>query len=345
MKAVILTAFGGPENLVDAERPKPRVKPEQVLIRVKAAAFNPVDYQVREAGFPSLTPPIILGKDVAGVIEEIGTAAKSFRPGDEVISYLGGPSLASGYAEFVAVPWWFVAKKPKGLSFADAATIPLTGLTALQSLKRAKFDKSKSILIAGGAGGVGSWAIQIAKAMGYAHLVTTAGSSRSRSFLTGELGLKPNQIVDYAGLDRAALAHAAIRANEGKLFEISLDCVGGAMTHLCVDAVDFEGTVVSIVNGPKDASHAPDASDENTLFDKSASFHFELLFAVAEFAPAERQLAYAGQLNELVGMIERGQVKLPTVTVVGPLSAATVREAHRRLESGHTTGKLVATVG
>jgi hypothetical protein len=117
------------------------------------------------------------------------------------------------------------------------------------------------------------------------------------------------------------------------------------MTHLCCDAVGFERDVVSIVNGPMDQSHGADTADEDILFDKSAAFHFELCSAPAYAAPAAQHWVYRDQLRELAALIDGKKIVVPPVTDLGPLSAATVREAHRRLESGHTIGKLAATVG
>lgn len=344
MQAVSLTSFGAADNLIDQTLPKPTPKPHEVLIRVKAVSFNPIDYQLRRSGYPTMKLPVTLGFDVAGVIEACGAEVKSLQAGDEVFAYLGGPSLAGGYAEYVAIPHWFVAMKPKLFTFAEAASVPLTGLTALQALTRAKLDKSKSLLITGGAGGAGSWAIQIAKAKGFKNLVTTAGSDASRAYLVDVLGLTSGDVVMYPGLDRAGLVKAALAANGGRRFDIALDCVGGAMTHLCCDAVEIEGNVVSIVSGPKDATQDPAIADEDVLFDKSATFHFELVFALAESAPVERQQVYARQLAELASLIDAKAIKLPKITIVGSLSADTVRKAHRMLEDRHTTGKLVATV-
>jgi NADPH2:quinone reductase len=342
MRAVILEKFGGAENLVDATLPMPAVGADDVLIRVKAVGFNPTDYQLRQSGHPSLTPPVVLGRDVAGVVEACGANVRDLRPGDEVFANLV-PRRLGGYAEFVAAPSWYVAPKPARLSFAEAASVPVAAMTALQALRRARPDATKSLLVAGGAGGVGSWAIGFAKALGITRIVTTAGSDASRTYLRDVLGTDDARIVDYRGRGRADVAAAAIAANGG-LFEIALDCVGGAMTHLCCDVVAFEGDVVSVVNGPKDQSHGPAEADEDNLFDRSAAFHFEMISAIAYYAPPERHVIYRQRLRDIAGFVERGQVRLPAVTTLGPLSAATVREAHRRLESGHTIGKLVATV-
>jgi NADPH:quinone reductase-like Zn-dependent oxidoreductase len=134
------------------------------------------------------------------------------------------------------------------------------------------------------------------------------------------------------------------QANDGALFGVTLDCVGGAMTNLCVDAVDYEGQVVSIVNGPRDNAQDVSIADEETLFEKSAAFHFELVFALAEQPDTSRHAIYAAQLGELATMIDAGTIKLPKITDIGALTATTVRKAHAQLEGGHTTGKLVARV-
>lgn len=343
MRAVILEKFGGPEGLFDGTLPVPEVGPHDVLIRVKAVAFNPTDYQLRQAGHPSLKAAVVLGRDVSGIVEACGDDVTALKPGDAVYSCLV-PRSIGGYAEFVAIPHWFVAVKPVSLSFIEAASVPVTGLTALQSLRRARPGPSKSLLMAGGAGGVGSWAIAIAKAFGMTRIVTTAGSAASRTYLRDVLGIADSRIVGYRDRNRADLAAAAIAANDGQPFDISLDCVGGAMTHLCCDTVEFEGDVVSIVNGPMDASHDAATADEDILFDKSAAFHFMLTSALANHAPAARHTIYGDQLRELTAMIDGGQIRLPTITNLGSLSASIVREAHRRLEAGHTIGKLTATV-
>jgi NADPH:quinone reductase-like Zn-dependent oxidoreductase len=342
MRAVILERFGGAEHLVDATLPMPKIGADDVLIRVKAAGFNPTDYQLRRSGHPSLTLPVVLGRDVAGVVEACGANVHDLKPGDAVFANLV-PRRLGGYAEYVAAPACYVAPKPAALSFAEAASVPVAAMTALCALRRARPDAGKSLLVAGGAGGVGSWAIGLAKAFGIARIVTTAGSDASRGYVKDVLGIDAARILDYRGRGRAELAQMAIAANGG-LFEIALDCVGGAMTHLCCDVVDFEGDVVSVVNGPKDQSHGAADADEDQLFDRSAAFHCEMISAIAYAAPPARQAVYRQRLGEIAGLIARGAVKLPTVATLGPLSAATVREAHRRLESGHTVGKLVATV-
>jgi NADPH:quinone reductase-like Zn-dependent oxidoreductase len=343
MRAVRLAGLGDASQLTEVDLTVPVARPHEVLIRVKAVAFNPIDYQLRQVGATTMRLPVTLGFDVAGIIEARGADVSALSIGDEVCAYLGGPSLAGGYAQYAAAPHWFVAKKPASLSFVEAASVPLTAITALQSLRRAKVGSGKSLLIAGGSGGVGSWAIQIAKALGVMKIVTTAGSDASRNYLADTLGLTISKIVDYRGLDRAGLAAATLDANNSELFDATLDCVGGAMTNLCCDVIDYEGHVVSIVNGPRDASQDIAVTDEERLFEKSATFHFELVFALAEQPNLARQVRYAKQLTELAAMIDAGAIMLPKVTNLGAFSSRTARIAHAQLESGHTKGKLVAT--
>jgi NADPH2:quinone reductase len=277
-------------------------------------------------------------------VETHGEAAARLQPGDAVYANIA-PRYLGGYAEFVAAPHWFVAAKPRTLSFVEAASVPVVSVTALQALRRARPEAGKSLLVAGGSGGVGFWAIQLAKAFGLTEIVTTSGSPASRAYLQEAAGLADARIVDYRGRDRAGLAAAAIAANGGRLFDITLDCVGGAMTHLCCDAVEFEGNVVSVVNGPKDQSHGQAEADEDQLFDRSATFHFEMISALAYYADPARHAVYQERLTEIGELIDAGRVRLPRIIDLGPLSASVVREAHGRLERGHPLGKLVASVG
>lgn len=342
MQTVALTAFGDAANFAELDRPLPNVGASDILIRVKAAGFNPIDYQVRASGFETLAPPIVLGFEVAGIVESVGPGVSRFAVGDKVMSWLLGPSHAGGYAEFAVAPQNFATRIPANLSFAQAASVPLAALTAWRSLQRTGLTPEKSLLVAGGAGGVGSWAILLAAALGNGKVVTTAGSDRSAQYIEEHLGVPASRIVRYKGLARKALAAEAVRLNNGALFDVAFDCVGDSMTRLCCDAVDFGGSVVSIVNGPRASHDADYPADEDILFNKSAAFHFELIFAQTEYAPGRATESYARDLDRIAALIASGALRLPKITEVGTLSADTVREAHRQLESGHTTGKLVA---
>lgn len=344
MKTVSLTAFGDSRNFTDLEAPLPVVGAHDVLIRTRAVGFNPIDYQVRNSGFEKLAAPIVLGFEVSGIVECIGSSVSELTVGDKVMAWLGGPSLAGGYAEFAVAPEDFVARMPANLAFPEAAAVPLGALTALRSLQRSGLTPEKTLLVAGGAGGVGSWTILLATAMGHRSVVTTAGSDASAQYIEERLGVPRARILRYKGLQRAALAAEATRLNSGALFDIALDCVGDGMTRLCCDTVDFGGTVVSIVNGPRVSPDPMEMSDEDILFNKSASFHFELLFAQTEYAPTRTTESYTKNLRRIAALIDAGSLRPPRITEIGILSAETVRAAHQALETAHTMGKLVATV-
>src|SRR5215218_5500598 len=199
MRAMVIDEWGGREAIREAEVEPPPLAPDGVLVRVHAAGVNPVDTKVRGGYMAEKLPfhfPLILGWDVAGVVERSGPAVTSFRPGDEVYGYLRRHHLQYGtYAEYATATDTFFAPKPPSLSFEEAAAIPLAGLTAHQSLEAAGVRGGETLLVAGGAGGVGHFALQLAAARA-ARVIATA-SARNQEFLR-ELGAEP---LDYADGD------------------------------------------------------------------------------------------------------------------------------------------------
>ncbi|HEV8190356.1 MAG TPA: zinc-binding dehydrogenase, partial [Ktedonobacterales bacterium] len=149
----------------------------------------------------------------------------------------------------------------------------------------------------------------------------------------------------YAGLSREQLAERLREQNSGRLFRVTVDCVGGAMTGLCCDVVDFEGHVISIVQGPRDDSHPPEEDDENRLFNRSAAFHFVMASVRGTFGSPETWPVYACQLAALTELLESGAIQPPAIAEVGGLSVERVQRAHALLETGHTQGKLVMLQG
>src|SRR5262245_3217504 len=342
MRAIILTAFGSAEHFRLAELQQPEPRPGEVRIRVHAVSFNPSDYQRRQGTGNPGTLPLILGSDVAGVVDAIGTGITAFAVGDEVYAYLLGRSKTSGaYADYVCLPATFVARKPRNLSFAQAAAVVTGGLTAYQCLERARVVPGAPIFIAGGSGGVGTMLIHLARHVGAGPIFTTAGGERSARYLTDTLGIARERLLFYAGLSRDQLAQRLRELNDGQLFRVVIDCVGGAMTGLCCDIVDIEGHVISIVQGPRDASHPPEEDDENRLFNRSATFHFVLLSALGMFGSPKTWPVYGHQLTALTDLLEVGNILPPAISEVGGLSVESVRRAHTLLETGHVQGKLV----
>jgi NADPH2:quinone reductase len=241
MKAVTYSEFGGAEVLHVVDRPEPHVGPDTVLVKVVAAGLNPVDYKIREGyleGLLDTTLPAVPGWDVAGVVVKPGLDTPELAVGDEVLAYVRKDTVSDGtLAEYVAVPVRTAAKKPAGLSFEEAAALPLAGLTALQTIRRAGVTEGQTVLVHAAAGGVGSIAVQLAVHAG-ARVVGTA-SPRNHDFLR-ELGAEPVAYGD--GL----VAAAREVAPDG--FDVILDYVGGQAIDTAAELLRPGGTVVSITD-------------------------------------------------------------------------------------------------
>ncbi len=230
MKAIRIHQYGGPEVLAQVEMQRPTPGHDEVLIKVHAAAVNPIDWKMRAGHvkevFP-LTFPSTLGWDVSGTVEEAGDKATQFKRGDEVYALVKG----GGYAEFVVANATVVAKKPRTLDHVYAAAVPVAGQTALQALfEVAQLRAGQKVLIHAAAGGVGNFAVQLAKAKG-AYVIGTA-SSKNQAFL-GELGV--DQAVDYQ-------------------IDVVLDTVGGETQERSFKVLKKGGILVSLVQPPSQES-------------------------------------------------------------------------------------------
>ena len=241
MKAVTYSEFGGADVLRVVDRPEPHVGPDSVLVRVVAAGLNPVDYKIREGyleGVLDTRLPAVPGWDVAGVVVRAGLDTPELAVGDEVLAYVRKDTVSDGtLAEYVEVPVRTAAKKPAGLTFDQAAALPLAGLTALQTVRRAGVTAGQTVLVHAAAGGVGSIAVQLAVHAG-ARVVGTA-SPRNHDFLR-ELGAEPVAYGD--GLVAAARAAAP----EG--FDVILDYVGGQAVDTAPELLRPGGTIASITD-------------------------------------------------------------------------------------------------
>lgn len=319
MKAIVLTAFGGPASFELRDVPKPVPQAGQVLVRVHATAINPLDYQVRRGDYPDLVPlPAITGHDVSGVVEAVGPGVTAFAPGDEVWytpQIFDGPG---SYAEYHVAAANIVGRKPASLSHLEAASLTLVGGTAWEALVvRAGLRVGESILIHGGAGGVGHVAIQLAKAIG-ARVYTTVREGNVE-FVRG---LGADVAIDY---EKEDYVDAVLRETGGRGVDVVFDTIGGnTLTH-SPDALAQLGRVVSIVDI---------AQPQNLIqaWGKNASYHFV-------FTRQNR-----GKLDELSALVERGQLR-PHVGAV--YSLADIPAAHARLESGNNglRGKIAIAVG
>lgn len=236
MRAIIQNSVGGPDVLVIADRPDPRPKAGEVLVRVKAAGINPVDGAVRAGYFPLLgEPPFILGWDVSGTVEALGPGVTDLKVGDAVFGMPRFPKQAAAYAELAAVPADEVAPKPRGIDHAHAGALPLAGLTAWQGLVRHGALKSgQRVLIHAAAGGVGHLAVQIAKARG-AYVIATASPEK----LDFVRGLGADEIIDYTKGDFAD--------GVGNV-DLVLETVGGDHAEHSLKVIKAGGVLVSLLN-------------------------------------------------------------------------------------------------
>ncbi|ETF09422.1 MULTISPECIES: zinc-dependent alcohol dehydrogenase family protein [Pseudomonas] len=318
MKAMILKSFGGPDSFELSDVPKPVPQAGQVLVRVHATSINPLDYQVRRGDYPDLVPlPAITGHDVSGVVEAIGPGVSAFAPGDEVWYT---PQIFDGqgsYAEYHVAAESIIARKPAALSHLEAASLSLVGGTVWEALTvRAVLRVGESILIHGGAGGVGHVAIQVAKAMG-ARVFTTVREANA-DFVRS---LGADVVIDYTQED---YVEAIMRETAGHGVDVVFDTIGGDTLSRSADALAQLGRVVSIVDI---------AQPQNLVqaWGKNASYHFV-------FTRQNR-----GKLDELSALVERGQLR-PHVGAV--YSLADIPLAHARLESANNglLGKIAIAV-
>lgn len=331
MKAIILKRYGGKENFELADIPVPPVQKGQIRVRIMAISFNPVDYQIRRGLNESrLVTSNILGRDISGIVDEVDKEVKEFEIGDEVYSYVSNLGSSGTYTEYICIPAAIAAKKPAYLSHEQAASIPVAGITAMLALSKAKADKSKSIFIAGGAGGVGSFAITFAIQSGIRNIVTTAGNDRSISYLVENLGMKKEQIINYKDDD---FINQALEKNKGN-FEVAIDLVGGRMLSACCDLLAIDGNLASIVD-------APTHDEFETLFQKNGSFHSIGANAYSLSKIEKDWRIYQRILNHISVLYDTNEIKKPPITVLGPLSVTTVQKGHDLLENHSVQGKLV----
>ncbi|MFJ3794185.1 NADP-dependent oxidoreductase [Kitasatospora sp. NPDC090091] len=243
MKAITYRSYGGPDVLEYGDVPEPKLGPDSVLVRVAAASVNPVDWKIQAGyldGVLDVVFPVVPGWDVAGVVEQVGVGVTEFAPGDEVMGYVREDMVRRGtFAEYVAAPVRTLARKPAALDFAQAAGLPLAGLTAYQALTRAlEVKPGETVLVHAAAGGVGSLAVQIAVALG-ARVIGTA-SERNHDYLRG-LGAEPVTYGDGLADRVRGLAPDGVDA--------VLDLIGGEALQLSPALLAQGGRLASIADG------------------------------------------------------------------------------------------------
>jgi len=307
MKAVVIHEYGGPDVLKYEHLPRPEPQADQVLVRVIAAGVNPVDGMIRSGMFADEKRafPIILGGDIAGVVEKVGSKVTKFKSGDPVFAYVSLDN-SGGYAQYALVTEREAAPKPKSLMYVEAAAVPIVALTAWQALiDTAKLGSGQTVLIHGGSGGVGSFAIQIAKARG-AKVIATA-SSANQDFLK-QLGA--DVAIDYTKEKFEDVA---------KDVDVVLDSIGRDTLVRSYGVVKKGGIIVSLVASPK----------------QSELEKHGIRGAALSVDPNSEEL------NEIGKLIDEKKIRV-IVSQTFPLPEA--MKAQEQVATGHTRGKIVLKI-
>jgi NADPH2:quinone reductase len=334
MKAVGLYRYlpiEDPESLLDLDVETPRAAGRDLLVEVKAVAVNPVDYKSRAPRPQVESAPKILGWDVAGVVKAVGPDVTLFRPGDSVY-YAGSRTRPGGNSELHLVDERIVGRKPRNLRFADAAALPLTTLTAWEALfdrmgiSRTGAHGGRAVLIIGGAGGVGSIAIQLAKRLAHLRVIATASRPESSTWAR-ELGA--DEVIDHTK-DLAAQLAALERPEVDYIL-----CCNSTDAHFPAFAsiIAPQGKICSIVGTQKPVDLAP-------LMQKSVTFAWELMFTRPTFQTPD-MLAQHQILDDAATLVEEDTLKSTVATHLSPINAANLKQAHALLEGGHVVGKIV----
>ncbi|UCG14643.1 MAG: NADP-dependent oxidoreductase [Deltaproteobacteria bacterium] len=313
MRAVAINEFGGREKLLLMDLPVPEIQGNEILVRVKAAGVNPVDWKIREGYLKNLFPhefPVILGWDAAGIVEKVGSQVSRFRQRDEIFAYCRKPVIQGGaYAEYIVLEEEHCALKPKNVSFEEAASIPLAALTAYQAVfDAAKLQSGETILIHAAAGGVGGFGVQLAKDRG---AIVWGTATQGKHEYVRKLGA--DRVIDYTQVNFCDV----VRSEYSDGMDVVFDCVCGEVLDRSGEITKKGGRLVTIVEDPGGLGRT----------DISTEFVF--------VAPN------SAQLTELAQMFEQGRLKTH-LSEVFPLDEA--QRAHELSESMRTRGKIVLVI-
>lgn len=311
MRAIAIKQFGTADELQLLNLPIPTPGSGEILIRIAASGVNPVDVLIREGFAADAHPqfPIIMGVDLAGIIESVGLGVTEFKPGDTVYAHKKGGN--GTYAEYAVLPSSWVAHQPTSLNQLQASAVPCAALTAYQAITEVlQVSAGQTILITGGAGGVGNFAVQIAANLG-AHVIATA-SSRNHQFLQ-ELGA--SEVIDYNTTDFVE----AVLSQHPDGVDAVLTTVGGDTKNHSIKAIRDQGRLVWI-SSEDPAGPPPERNIQRTMF----------------YACADTK-----SLDAITALIDAGKLK-PFIEDVLPLECA--KEAQQRIASGRVRGKLVLKI-
>ena len=332
MKAFILESYGANRALQLAEVPEPQLRDDEVLVQVHAAGVNQLDSKIKDGQFKLILPyrlPLILGHDVAGVVVKAGPRVRQFKPGDEVYARTDDFRIGT-FAEFVPVKESSLAPKPKGLTMEEAASIPLVGLTAWQALvETATLSKGQRVFIQAGSGGVGTFAIQLAR-----HLGATVATTTSAANFELVRSLGADVVIDYRTQDFEDVLHdyeVVLNSQDGKTLGKSLRVLKG-------------GAKLISISGPPDP-----AFGRNIAAPAFVRLVMRLLSSGIRRRARGRGIDYSflfmrangGQLREITRLIEAGAIR-PVVDKV--FAFESTNEALAHAEAGHAKGKVVIKI-
>ena len=319
-----------PEALIDFEAPEPEPKGRDIRVAVRAISANPVDYKLRKRAAPPEGEFKVLGFDAAGIVDAVGPEVTLFKPGDEVF-YAGSIQRQGTNSEFHLVDERIVGRKPKTLSFAQAAALPLTSITAWELL----FDRlgavpgksvdPRTLLITGGAGGVGSILIQLARRLTGLNVVATATRPESQTWC---LELGAHAVIDHA------------QPMKEQIERLKLPPVGlvASLTY-----TDQHYKAIAEFMAPQSKFALIDDPPEFNIAvfkGKSISIHWESMFTRSSFQTAD-MIGQHNLLNDVADLVDKGVVKTTLDQSFGKINAANLKRAHALLESGQSRGKIV----
>ncbi|CAA9194599.1 zinc-binding alcohol dehydrogenase family protein [Flavobacterium collinsii] len=318
------------ESFIAFETPKPVPGERDLVVKISAVSVNPVDFKIRQGSAKDtvLETPKIIGWDAVGIVEAIGEKVTLFKVGDEVF-YAGDITKPGSNAEYQSIDERIVGRKPKSLSLEESAVIPLTGLTAWEILFdririNPKKDKGKSILIIGGAGGVGSIAIQLARKIAGLTVIATASRPETIAWCK-EQGA--DFVVDHKNLI------ASVREAGFQQVDFILDFVDtNSYWDIMAELIKPQGHIASITG-------SSDPVALNKLKNKSASFSWELMYTRSMFETDDMQEQHV-ILNQLADLLDEGILKSTLNLTLNGLTAGNFKKAHELLESGKTIGKI-----
>lgn len=328
MKSIVITKFGDTDVFQEMTLPKPIVKPGHVLIKVMATSVNPLDYKMRKGVFPDLVKsfPMVLHGDVAGVIEQIGEGVTNFAVGDEIYGCVGGLlDMGGALSEYILADSRLIANKPKNLSFAEAAALPLVALTAWEGLiTYANVQPNQTVLIHGGTGGVGHVAIQLAKWLGAK--VFSTSSSTSKMDLAKKLGA--DITINYKNTPVATYTQ---EYTDGVGFDVVFDTVGGDNLSDSFSAATLFGKVISIL--------AVGNYDLTNAFLKGLTLH--MVMQPLPLITGIKRGHYNTILTKITELVDTGIIK--PLMDEKKFTIKQVGAAHTHLENGKAIGKVVMT--